>query len=56
MADRLSLEQRRVVANLMEIFDSPTKVRREFAERFSDYNPPSCLTIYRIYAKFVFSG
>ena len=38
----------------MEIFNSPTRVRREFPERFPDRNPPSRLTIYRIYAKFVY--
>ena len=49
MADRLSPKQRRVIASLMEIFGSPTRVRREFAEQFPDGDPPSRLTIYRIY-------
>ena len=46
MADRLSLKQKRAVASLMQIFGSPTKVRREFAERFSDRDLPSRLAIY----------
>jgi len=49
MGDRLTLEQRRVVASLMEVYGSPTVVRQKFAER----DPPSHLTIYRVYAKFV---
>ena len=53
MANRLSLEQRRVVVSLMEIFCSQTKVRRDFVKQFPDRNPPSRLSIYRIYAKFV---
>ena len=28
-----------MVASLMEIFDSPTRVRREFAEQFPDRDP-----------------
>jgi len=49
MGDRLTLEQRRVVASLMEVYCSPTVVRQKFAER----DPPSHLKIYRVYAKFV---
>jgi hypothetical protein len=44
MGDRLTLEQRRVAANLMEVCGSPTVVRQKFAER----DPPSRLTIYRV--------
>ena len=46
MADRLSLEQRGVVASLIEIFGSPTRGRRQFAERLSNRDPPSSLKIY----------
>jgi len=56
MGDRLTLEQRRVVASLMEVYGSPTIVRQKFAERFAGQDPPSCLTIYRVYAKFVKTG
>ena len=45
-----------MVASLIEIFGSPTRVHQEFAEQFPDHNPPSCLTIYQIYAKFVSTG
>jgi hypothetical protein len=34
--DRLYLEQRRVVASLMEVYGSPTVLRQKFAERFQD--------------------
>jgi hypothetical protein len=47
MGERLTLEPRRVVASLMEVYGSPTAVRQKFAER----DPPSRLTIYRVYAK-----
>ena len=56
MSDRLTLEKRRVVANLMEVYGSPTVVSQKFAERFAGRDPPSCLTIYRVYAKFVKTG
>ena len=55
MADRLSLKQR-MIASLMEIFGPPTRMRRKFAERFPVGVPPSRLTIYRIYNKFLFTG
>ena len=50
MDDRSTLEQRRVVASLMEAYGSPTVVRQKFAERFAGRDPPSRLTIYRVYA------
>jgi hypothetical protein len=56
MGDRLTLEQRRVVASLMEVYGSPTVARQKFAERFAGRDPPSRLTIYRVYAKFVTTG
>lgn len=56
MADRLTLEERRVVASLMEVVQSATEVRRRFAERFPNRQPPTRLTIYRIYQKFVATG
>ena len=56
MADRLTLEHRRVVASLMEVFQSATEVRRRFEERFPGRRPPTRLTIYRIYNKFVSTG
>ena len=56
MGDRLTLQQRRVVASLMEAYGSPTIVRQKFAERFAGRDPPSRLTIYRVYAKFVETG
>jgi len=40
MGDRLTLEQRRVVANLVEVYGSPTVVRQKFAERFAGRDPP----------------
>jgi hypothetical protein len=52
MDDRLTLEQRRVVASLMEVYVSPTVVRQKFAGR----DPPSRLAIYHVYAKFVTTG
>ena len=52
MGDRLTLEQRKVVASLMEVYGSPTAVRQKFAERSAGKDPPSRLTIYRVYAKF----
>ena len=51
MGERLTLEPRRVVASLMEVYGSPTAVRQKFAERFAGRDPPSRLTIYRVYAK-----
>jgi len=56
MDDRLTLEQRRVVASLMEVYGSPTVVRQKFAERFARRDTPSRLTIYRVYAKSVKTG
>jgi len=52
----LTLGQRRVVASLMEVCGLPTVVRQKFAERFAGQDPPSRLTIYRVYAKFVKTG
>ena len=52
MGGRLTLQQRRVVASLMEVYGSPTAVRQKFAERFAGRDPPSRLTIYRVYEKF----
>jgi hypothetical protein len=52
MGDRLTQEQRRVVASLMEVYGSPTVVHQMFAER----DPPSHLMIYHVYAKFVKTG
>jgi hypothetical protein len=52
MGDRLTLKQRRVVASLMEVYGSPTIVRQKLAGR----DPPSRLTIYRVYARFVKTG
>jgi hypothetical protein len=40
MGDRITLEQRRVVASLMEVNGSPTAVRQKFAERFAGRGPP----------------
>ena len=48
MGDRVTLEQRKVVASLMEVYGSPTVVRQKFAERFAGRDPPSRLTIYRV--------
>ena len=45
-----------MIASLMEIFGSSTRVRREFSERFPDRDPLSRLTVYRIYNKFVLTG
>ena len=56
MGDRLTLEQIRVVASLMEVYGSPTVIRKKFAERFAGRDPPSRLTIYHVYAKFVKTG
>jgi hypothetical protein len=39
MGDRLTLEQRTVVASLMEVYGSPTIVRQKFAERFVVQDP-----------------
>lgn len=52
MIDRLTLKQRRAVASLMEVYDSPTTVRPMFRQRFArdSANP---LTVRRIYQKFV---
>jgi hypothetical protein len=36
MGDRLTPEQRRVDASLMEVYGSPTVVRQKFAEQFAD--------------------
>jgi hypothetical protein len=55
MADRLTLEERRVVASLMKVYGSPTVVRQMFQDRFAS-DPPSRLTIRRIYQKFVETG
>ena len=41
-----------MAASLREVYGSPTVVRQKFAER----DPPSLLTIYRVYAKFVKTG
>jgi hypothetical protein len=41
MGDRLTLEQRRVVASLMEVYGSPTIVRQKFAEQFAGRDPQS---------------
>ena len=40
MGDRLTLEQRRVVVNLMEVYGSPTVVGQKVAERFAGRDPP----------------
>jgi hypothetical protein len=40
MGDRLTQEQRRVVASLMEVCASPTVARQKFAERFAGRDPP----------------
>ena len=42
----------------MEVYvnGSPTVVRQKFAERFARRDPPSRLSIYRVYAKFVKTG
>jgi hypothetical protein len=56
MGDRLTLEQRRVVASLMEVYGSPTVVSQKFAERSAGQDPPSRLTNYRVYTKFVKTG
>jgi hypothetical protein len=45
MGDRLTLEQRRVVASLMEVYGLPTAVRQKFVEQFAGRDPPSSLTI-----------
>lgn len=55
MSDRLTKEERRVVASLMEMYGSPIKIRRKFAKRFQR-DPSRRLTIYRIYEKFVKTG
>ena len=56
MGDRLTLEQRRVAASLMEVYGSPTVVCQKFAERFAGRDPPRRLMIYRVYAKLVKIG
>jgi len=38
------------------VYGSPTVVRQKFAERFAGRDPPSRLTIYRVYAKSVKTG
>jgi hypothetical protein len=48
MGNRLTLEQRRVVASLTKVYGFPTVVRQKFAERFSGRGPASRLTIYRV--------
>ena len=53
MGDRLTLEQKRMVASLMEVYGSPTVVGQKFAGRFAGRDPASRLTIYRVYAKFL---
>ena len=55
MDNRLTLEQRRVVASLMDVYGLPTVVRQKFAERFAGQDPPSRL-IYCVYATFVKTG
>jgi hypothetical protein len=40
MSDRLTLEQNRVIASLMEVYGSPTAVSQKFAERFAGRDPP----------------
>jgi hypothetical protein len=56
MGDRLKLEQRKVVASFMEVYGSPTAVRQKFAERFAVRDPPSRLTIYRVYVRLMKNG
>jgi hypothetical protein len=43
MSDRLALQQRRGVASLMEVYDSPTVVRQKFEERLAGRDSPSRL-------------
>jgi hypothetical protein len=40
MGDRLTLEQRRVVASMMEVYGSPTVVHQKFTEGFAGQDPP----------------
>jgi hypothetical protein len=40
MGDRLTLEQRRMITSLMEVYGSPTVVREKFAEAFAGRDPP----------------
>lgn len=54
-ATRLSLEERRFVASMMNVFNSPTRVQEEFWKHFKK-DPPSRLTVYRINRKFVKTG
>jgi hypothetical protein len=49
MGNRLTLEQRRVVASLMEVYGFPTVVRQKSAERFAGRDPPNRLRIYSVY-------
>lgn len=54
-ATRYTLEERRFIASQMYVFERPTQVRRNFAEQFRK-DPPSRLSIYRIYQKWKETG
>ena len=55
MAHRLSLEERRVAASLMEVYQSPSHVQDLLRILFFR-DPPSRLTLRRLYNKFVSTG
>jgi hypothetical protein len=40
MADRLTLQQSKVIASLMEVYGTLTVIRQEIAERFAGRDTP----------------
>jgi hypothetical protein len=52
---KVSAILKKSVESLIEVFRSPTIVRRKFQEQFQR-GPPSRLTFYRMYEKFVRTG
>lgn len=55
MVFRLILEETRIVTSLVEMFGSPTIVRKKFREQFHRH-PSNRLIIYGVYEKSVLVG
>ena len=55
MAHRLTLDERRIAASLMEVHQSPSHVQHLLRIQFGQ-DPPSRLTLRRLYGKFVKTG
>ena len=55
MAHRLTLDERRIAASLMEVHQSPSHVQHLLRIQFGR-DPPSRLTLRRLYGKFVKTG